>query len=610
MSSTAKEDSGAHQLRAMLPDWCALKWQHVLICLTFVLLFLHWCYLPLPAGKIWHEVAHGRTIVNHGIAAVDPAVVYSEGVRTLTTNWLGRTLVYLTYEVGGPEWLSCMFALVQLATLAIFAFVFQHISQRRWTAFLVVPIVMAGSFDVNAFGSSTLGLLVFSLIALTMAPSLSAQNDLTKGSDFIWSGASLWQWLVVASLFVVWSNLDISVLIGVGLLATLALGRWVGVLTQRDGHASTLRDRELHHRTWLFELCLGATLLQPAGWELWQAVFWSSNNPVLHALGGWSPVVVASWRGFWIVAAWLGWIAATRKTSVVPLWNIASAIFVTAIVACFQSQITWFMTTMCFLSIALLPVPAKIRPSAPPERLPAEEANPPLKFAFTLVCGLLIWTGFSLSPIGTMVMGGKRRSPEQLYSSTTPLGATHFLTENRPGKTVWTPKYWADHFQVAGAIKEVMANSNDALLTSRIEKDYQSIYFGGKNWQRLLRRYQIDDLVVDKENQTELMREIRHNAGPMKKVFEDQISVIYRRITPSLDSNQPSDVVRPGSPPVQNVAFEKNKPAQPQTANRSHGLDRDAIDEQVSETNPDESGPAAARLFDGGARVSKSIFGD
>ncbi len=618
MSSTAEEgeDTGAHQLQAMLPDWCALTWQHALICFTFLILFLHLCYLPLPTGQIWHEVANGRTIVNSGITAADPAVAYSQGVRSLTTNWLGQAFVYLTYRMGGSEWLSCMFALVQLATLAIWAFVFQQVSARRWTALLAAPIVMAGSIDVNAFGSSTLGFFVFALIALTMAKTLSSKNDPTKGSDFAWAGASFWQWLIVVILFVVWSNLDISVLIGVGLLGVLAIARLVGVLTRRAGHASILQDRELHHRTWLFEICLIATLLQPTGLGLWQAVFWSTNNPIVHALGGWSPVVVASWRGLWVVIAWLGWIAASRKTASVPLWNIGCAILVTVIVACFQSQIIWYITTMCFLAIALLPKPTKLPSTPTPEASPGGDANPSLKFAFTLVCGLLIWVGFSLSPIGTMALGGKRRTPEQLYSANTPRGATQFLTENRPEKTVWTPKYWADHLQVTGAPTKVMANLNDALLTTRIEKDYQSIYYGGKNWQRLLRRYQIDDLVVDKENQTELMREIRNNAGQLEKVFEDEISLIYRRKTQPANADQPSQRVQSAKTQTKNVAFERTTPAAPATGNREDVLAAEVSEEAPLETtaseseSESESGPAAAKLFDDRPVSSKSIFGD
>ena len=230
MSTTSQEGTGSLQLQAILPDWCALTWQHALICFTFVVLFLHLCYLPLPTGQIWHEVANGRTIVNSGFSAADPAVPYSEGIRGLTTNWLGQACVYWTYHFGGPEWLSCMFALVQLATLAIWAFVFQQVSGRRWTALLVAPIVLSSSIDVNAFGSSTLGLLFFALIALSIVNAFKPKNDPSETSKLVWSGAARWQWICVVGLFVVWSNLDVSVLIGVGLLGMLALARLIVIL--------------------------------------------------------------------------------------------------------------------------------------------------------------------------------------------------------------------------------------------------------------------------------------------------------------------------------------------------------------------------------------------
>jgi hypothetical protein len=631
MSSSVQEDSGALQLQAKLPQWCALRWQHAVICFTFLVLFLHLCYLPLPTGQIWHEVANGRAIVNSGIAASDPAVVYAEGIRGLRTNWLGQAFVYWTYHVGGPEWLSCMFALVQLVTLAIWGFIFRQVSGRRWTVLLAVAIVLASSMDVNALGSSTFGLLMFALIALTVINKFESKSELAEASEFCWSDASIWQWVVVVGLFAVWSNIDISVLIGVGLLGVIAVSRLIGVLAQRPGHGTILADRELHHRTWLFEICLAATLLQPHGLEMWQAVFWSANNPIVHAFGGWSPVAIAGWRGLWIAVAWLGWIAASRQTNSVPLWNIASAILVTLIVACFQSQIVWFATTMCFLGVALLPKLVALGGAADPaiEKEPVTEGNPSLKFAFTLVCGLFVWMGFSLSPIGTMAMSGTPRTPAQLFGGNTPLGATEFLKESRPEKTVWTPKYWADHLQVAGAPIPVMANLNDALLTPRIEKDYQSIYYGGKNWQRLLRRYQIDDLVVDKENQTELVREIRNSGGAMKKVFEDQISVIYRRIGRPAGSKsrlqQPRlqksklEVAQPSKARSKNVAFEKpessqaqapDPPGAPHPPKASHSQERFAQGANETDLSESEREPAAVKLFDDRSKNTTSIFGD
>lgn len=599
MSATAQEGSGTHQLQAILPDWCALTWQHALICLTFVVLFLHLCYLPVPTGQIWHEVANGRTIVNSGVVATDQALPYSEGVRALTTNWLGQACVYWTYHFGGPEWLSCLFALIQLATLAIWAFVFQRISGSAWAALLVAPILLASSIDVNALGSSTFGLFTFALVALTIVSTFKPSQDANGPCHLSWRSASMWQWIIVTGLFVLWANLDVSVLLGVGLLGAFALSRLIGILAKRKNHASILRDTELHHRTWLFEICLIATLLQPNGFGLWQSIFWSANNPIIHAFGGWSPVTIASWRGAWIALAWLGWIVASRKTTSIPLWNVGSAILMTLLVACFQSQIVWFATTMCFLTVALLPRITQRSVEAIRETPTQSTSNPSLKFAFTLVCGLLIWIAFSLSPIGTMAMAGKPRTPEQLYGSNTPLGATAFLKEDRPEKVVWTPKYWADHLQVEGAPTQVFANLNEALLTPRIEKDYQSIYFGGQNWQRLLRRYQVDDLVVDKENQTDLMRELRVNSGPFEKIFEDELSVIYRR---SSNPVQPQPIVKANKPTLKPANPKTHAPATPKQFVQQPELNQPRLSAE------EESAPEPINLFEDQLEQNETPF--
>jgi len=245
MSATSREGTGTHQLQAILPEWCALSWQNALVCLTFVILFLHLCYLPVPTGQIWHEIVSGQAIAENGIASPPPSLAYSEGVRTLTTNWLGQSFVYWTYHLGGPEGLSSLFALIQLATLAIWGFVFQRITGSSLAALLVAPIVIASSIDVNALGSSTLGLFVFALIALTMANTFNSTERETGPSQFSWKSASLRQWIIVVGLFMVWANLDVSVLIGVGLLGTFALSRLVGVLVKRDLAVRNLFVRDI-----------------------------------------------------------------------------------------------------------------------------------------------------------------------------------------------------------------------------------------------------------------------------------------------------------------------------------------------------------------------------
>jgi len=633
MSATSQEGTGTHQLQAILPEWCALSWQNALVCLTFVILFLHLCYLPVPTGQIWHEIVSGQAIAKNGIASPAPWLAYSQGVRTLTTSWLGQSFVYWTYHLGGPEGLSSLFALIQLATLAAWGFVFQRISGNSLTALLVAPILIASSIDVNALGSSTMGLFVFALVALTMVNNFSSTKHETRPSQFSWKSASLRQWVIVVGLFIVWANLDISVLVGVALLGVFALSRLVGVLVKRAGHFTLMGDTELHRRTWLFEICLFATLLQPAGLGLWQAIFWSSNNPIIQAFGGWDPVTIASWRGVWIAIAWLGWSVASRSASSIPFWNTGAAILMTVFVACFQSQIVWFAITMCFLMIALLP---KTHRNAAigkeTQGLSGSDFNgpqhsdskPALKFAFTLVCGLFVWIGFSLSPIGTMAMGGKQRTPDQLYVSNTPLGATAFLKDDRPEKVVWTPKYWADYIQVEGTPTPIMANLNDALLTPRVERDYQTIYFGGKSWQRLLRRYQINDLVVDKENQTELMRELRVNAGPLKKVYEDHLTVVYRRSgdavkstttkkrqTDKLKIKTPTETA--SSPPPQPHELGEAEPQFNQTAFQKQPAAPGREDSGAQRIKnpgpkPTQTRPPRSRLF-GNGTSSTSIFG-
>jgi len=68
---------------------------------------------------------------------------------------------------------------------------------------------------------------VFSLTALTILGTKTLKQSESQASEILWSNASIWRWLAVIGLFVLWANLDVSVLFGVGLLGVLAISRFV-----------------------------------------------------------------------------------------------------------------------------------------------------------------------------------------------------------------------------------------------------------------------------------------------------------------------------------------------------------------------------------------------
>lgn len=302
-------------------------------------------------------------------------------------------------------------------------------------------------------------------------------------------------------------------------------------------------DSELHCRGWLAQVCLLATLLQPQGLELWKSVFWQAQNPVHHAWGGSSPLVMGSWQGIWFCVGWMIWLTASRFASKLPFGNVVAALAVTLLAVFYSSMMIWFVAVMMFLAAMLIPAGSQETLAAEPIENPR-----PLQFAFTLVCGLLIWVGFSLSPFGSVILGGDADANRKILVTDAPVELRDHFANHPPQSNVFAPKHWTDFLQSGGSFS-ALANLDDAKSTDRINNDYGYVFRGGAQWKRILNRYAIGELVIDKNRQARLLSRVRRSPGTWRRVFEDSVSVVYRRT----DKKKPVPVI-----PVSHGRTKKN----------------------------------------------------
>ena len=75
----------------------------------------------------------------------------------------------------------------------------------------------------------------------------------------------------------------------------------------------------------------------------------------------------------------------------------------------------------------------------------------------------------------------------------------------------------------------VFANANLRTLPRQVQADYRKIYKGDGNWKRILDRYAVTDLVIDKKRQKELYRDVRVDRGVWYTVYQDNVALVMRR---------------------------------------------------------------------------------
>jgi hypothetical protein len=520
LSTIGKEST--YQLEAKLPDWCALKWHHAVICASFVTVYLYLSYLPIPVIGTWDHVWSGAWIVSHGFSNTDPSLPLSDGMRSLNATWLSDVLIYGVHDLGGPLLLSIVFAIVQTTTLAIWAWVFVRFS-KDWRAALlplvaaIVSIPFVGGLQPSAFA-----MLCFAGILWLIPVQANSRPRI------LWHQADLKRWAAMGILFVIWTNLDTSFVVGLAFLGCLAFGRLIDLATQRVSLSS---DRELGRRFILLEIMTLLTLINPNVWRLHESLLWWPDNPILHSFGGYSPVLFASWTGAGVALIWIVWFFAGRTTRV-SAWAFLVPVLATVMVACCEPFVIWFAPLTLLAAASLLPSTqmGTSRESDPDANLRSDQTDQPqsLRFAFLLICGLFVWIGFSLSPISNPILGGNGLKESQILAKKSPVGLSKFLKSNRPQGLVWAPLYWGGWLQTKERPTEVFANSNYHRLPELSQRDYQRVFRGDKSWKKTMERYAITDLVIDKSRQPELQRSIRLDGGNWVKVFDDEMASVYR----------------------------------------------------------------------------------
>ena len=227
-------------------------------------------------------------------------------------------------------------------------------------------------------------------------------------------------------------------------------------------------------------------------------------------------MVLASWSGAAIVVAWVVAVIVIRQRTVSLEWFLPPIAL--SIVAAFCSSVVfWFVPVMAFALCAVTGEPVNT-----PDRRVAEVGHQQrtLKFGFTLVAGLFIWTGICLAPWSGHAVGGKTRSESQLIGAQFPAAASEYLAANANKELFFCPASWSDWLQVRFDVP-VFMSANTIRLPQSTQRDYQLIYEGEGNWKRVAQKYALTQLLVDRKKQPELVRRIRQDPGEWRLQYED-----------------------------------------------------------------------------------------
>ncbi|QDT12341.1 hypothetical protein [Planctomycetes bacterium K23_9] len=527
MSSGQLTAGAKYQLQATLPENFALRSHHAATVGAFVVLFLYFGYLPVTNPSTWDAA-----LSEQSGSQVTQLLPLSEGIRHIEIGAAGKRLIAMLHSWGGSEMLSLSFAVLQTMTLAIWAAIFLRLSDRRWAAMGVVVVVVASFPFLNGLTAATFGQLVFAALAYCLSRTRARTEAPTIASDLKLSSASYRLRATMVVLFCVWANLHGSFVVGLGWLGTLVAARFLTTVGS-NGLRESLFDEEFKSRVWLLELATLATLLTPSGVQLWAAMCWWPDNPVLQELGGIAPTVMTSWIGVSVLLLWASVAIGTRNRNVNLAWLLPPALLTVA--TGFSSpMIVWFAPLMMASIFAVLrnsENDAKHPSITPDENCDDKSAgqvgqkNETLRFGFTLLAGLLLWFGFAFSPWASVLLGGKSRSETQLTGSQYPHEAVSNLTSHGDHQLLFCPAEWSDWIQAQSATP-VFVNSDTSRFPSSVQSDYSLIYRGENNWKSVAEKYALSHILIDRQQQKQLVRRFRQTPGDWRIQYEDKDTIL------------------------------------------------------------------------------------
>jgi hypothetical protein len=166
-----------------------------------------------------------------------------------------------------------------------------------------------------------------------------------------------------------------------------------------------------------------------------------------------------------------------------------------------------------------------------------------------MVALLVIWIAFALSPLSAPLFPA--RPPRNLYDPHTPLKLTEFLAhppadnplarKDQWADQVFNSQAWGDWLDRAGpADFKPFVTTNIHLVPSQVWNDYNRVNQARNGWERVLDRYRVKTIVVDKKEQSQLYSVVKSHAN-WQNVYDDEQGAVFVRRTEPAPSATPAD---------------------------------------------------------------------
>jgi hypothetical protein len=450
----------------------------------------------------WHHLARGRAIVTEGRLLNEDRFTYTvPGTPFQDANWLTQVVYYELYDAGGLS----LVQLVNSLTLAAVFGVLVYLGWRGGGSIRVAAVLCVFAFfamwQVLIIRPQTFSLLLFVMLYTILL------------------GAERRPWLLLFPpvVLALWANLHGGFPVGLVLVGTfLAAAGWEAVWS--DGWR-VWRRPQVVCLALCFGACVGATLINPYGWKVYQYVGVTSSRATARQILEWLPPGTTLFMSkLWIISVLLTVVAFAlpgRRPTARDVFLIL--VFLAPTFGALRMVAWWLLVSTPILAAQLtagLPRPI-VFAAQPEERSPV----------WSLVSGVLLLAAVACAP-----QWSHRGYPTEEELET----ATHEMRGADGGtKRVFARFEWGEYLGWA-----LQPDGYTVFMDGRIEiypdpvwEEYLAVTNARPGWQDVLDHYQVDWLVLDADyhRETGLLPAVEQAKATWQHVTQVGSAVLFRR---------------------------------------------------------------------------------
>ena len=468
---------------------------------------------PIRPHDFWWHMAIGRQIIQTGaIPTVDVYSLTQSGQPYLSYQafWLADILLFLIYNLGGA-------ILIVLAQTTLITVTYSLLLGLGWR--------LTHHLRAAAFGTLFAAVLGFDNWNVRPQTFTYLLGTLILVGIYEYRRTGKKAWMTVFPLAMLfWANIHGSFPIGLALLGLWLVDESFKALNMSD--AKSLLQRFKPAAPAGAALALGglACLFNPRGLGLLSYLSVMANNQVVQQYATeWAPSTFGSLAGSIFLVGLMGMAVVLAVSPKRPgLFQLLCFLVLGVLGLKYTRGIVWFGVGMApVLSDHLAAILTRLG-----FRTPNSTPTPGMQRINTLFASLLLFLALlslpwfkDYLPLSSQKAG--------LISSETPVEATQFLLANHLSGNLFHDMPFGSYLIWAAQPEyPVFVDSRLELYPLQIWNDYLTISSGSYSWEDLLRKYHFQTLMLSKQNQAGLIRELQ-NSDSWISVYEDANVVLY-----------------------------------------------------------------------------------